>query len=87
MTSEKIRSKFDFLRPAMDERMCRLWAANEARALGVGGEETVSAATELSCAQIRAGVEELERLAAVPVPPVVQKPKRWPRAVWQPQVS
>jgi hypothetical protein len=84
MTPEKIRSKFDFLRPAMDERMCRLWAANEARALGVGGEETVSAATELSCAQIRAGVEELERLAAVPVPPVVQKPRRWPSAVWQP---
>jgi hypothetical protein len=83
MTSIEIRSKFDSLRPAMDERMCCLWAANEARALGVGGEETVSAATGLSCAQIRAGAEELERLATVPIPPVVQEPRRRPSTVRQ----
>jgi len=34
---EQLRSKFRALAPVMDERMTRLWAAAEARALGRSG--------------------------------------------------
>jgi len=57
-----IKEKFVRLRPAMDERMCRLWAANEAIACGRGGESAVSAATGLSRASIYSGADELKRL-------------------------
>jgi len=76
-----IKSKFDLLRPALDERTCCLWAATEARVLGAGGEEMISAATGLSCDQIRAGAEELERLAAAPAGTVPPVPRRRPRVV------
>jgi hypothetical protein len=59
-----IKDKFERLHLAMDEKMCRLWAANEALALGWGGESVVSAATGLSRARIRSGLEELKQLAA-----------------------
>jgi len=58
-----IKEKFERMRPLMDERLCRLWAANEAHALGFGGVTAVSAATGLSRDSIRAGAEELQRLA------------------------
>jgi hypothetical protein len=62
---ETIKSKFESLRPVMDERMCRLWAACEARSLGHGGETVVAAATGLSPTTVRAGLEELGQLASV----------------------
>jgi hypothetical protein len=74
-----IKSKFDLLRRAMDERTCCLWGASEVRALGTGGEEMVITATGLSRDQLRAGAEELERLAAAPpdaVPPVLRRRPR-----------
>jgi hypothetical protein len=77
------KSKFDLLRPAMDERMCRLWAANEARALGVGGEEMVSTATGPSATEIRVGAEELERLTTAPQATLPPKTRRHPRPVRQ----
>jgi hypothetical protein len=61
---ETIRNKFESLRPLMDERMCRLWAACEARPLGHGGKALVAAATGLDPATVRAGIRELERLAS-----------------------
>jgi hypothetical protein len=61
-----IKEKFERLRPVMDERMSRLWAANEATGLGFSGEVAVSAATGLSRARIRAGAKELQRLTANP---------------------
>jgi hypothetical protein len=80
-----IRDKFEQLRPAMDERLCRLWAAVEARALGFGGETLVSAATGLSRATVRAGADELERLAAEPGAVVAHEPsRRPPRVVREP---
>jgi transposase len=66
-TTAEIRNKFDRLRAVMDERMCRLWTANEALELHCGGESIVSAATGVSRATIRAGIKELERLAKMPV--------------------
>jgi len=58
-----IKSKFEILRPLMNERLCRLWAATEVRPLGHGGLTLVSKATGLSCACIRAGLRELKLLA------------------------
>lgn len=59
-----IKDKFDRLRLLMDERMCRLWAANEALALGYGGETVVSVATGISRARIQTGKNELQQLSA-----------------------
>jgi len=47
------------LRPILDERLRRLWAAAEALALGTGGIAVLSEATGLSRTTIRAGIEEL----------------------------
>ena len=57
---ERIRRKYDLLRPTMHERMRRQWAAAEARELGWGGVTTVALATGLSRTTITAGLEELE---------------------------
>jgi hypothetical protein len=60
-TSEEIRAKFEVLKPVMDERTRRLWAATEARAIGRGGIARVSQATGISPVTIRAGLSQLER--------------------------
>jgi transposase len=56
---ETLRSKYELLRPFMDERLRRLWAATEAKALGRGGISQVAAATGLSRQTIAAGLREL----------------------------
>jgi transposase len=62
--TQAIATKFAVLRPLLDERARRLWAAVEARTIGRGGISRVAAATGLSRATIRAGVQEL----TLPVP-------------------
>ena len=54
-----IRAKFEGLRPYLDERRRRLWAATEALALGRGGVTVVAAATGLRRNTIQAGLGEL----------------------------
>lgn len=66
MDLSAIQSKFELLRPVMDEKMCRLWAASEARVLGHGGITLVAAATGLSRYRIHTGIRELEQLAHTP---------------------
>ena len=58
-TSEAIAAKFIILRPLLDERARRVWAAVEARAMGRGGLSRVAEATGLSRVTIRAGLQEL----------------------------
>jgi hypothetical protein len=58
-TSEAIAAKFLILRPLLDERARRVWAAVEARAMGRGGISRVAEATGLSRVTIRAGLQEL----------------------------
>jgi len=58
-----IKSKFEILRPLMNERLCRLWAATEVHSLGHGGLTLVSKATGLSSACIRTGIREFKLLA------------------------
>jgi Rhodopirellula transposase DDE domain len=61
-----IKSKFESLRPALDERLCRLWAASESRAIGRGGITRVCAATGLSHKTVVKGLHELQLLDAIP---------------------
>jgi hypothetical protein len=56
---EMIRTKFESLKPVMNERMTRLWAGAEADALGNGGIAIVEEATGMSRTTIRAGRDEL----------------------------
>jgi hypothetical protein len=62
---ETIKRKFESLRPAMDVRMCRLWAGSEARSLGHGGQSLVAAATGLGVATVRRGIAELRRVISM----------------------
>ena len=57
---EAIRVKFQRLRPLMNERLRRHWAACEALALGWGGSSAVATATELSRTTIWAGILEVQ---------------------------
>ena len=56
----QIRRKYRALRPEMDERMRRQWAAAEAKELGWGGVSLVANATGLSRPTISVRIEELE---------------------------
>ncbi len=60
-----IKGKYDSLRPVLNERVRRLWAAAEARAIGRGGIARVRAATGLSRQTIRTGLRELRLLDGI----------------------
>ena len=66
---ESVRTRYETLRPAMDERMCRLWAATEARALGRGGITLVAQATGMMRKRVAAGLRELDPIAGDPLAP------------------
>jgi hypothetical protein len=53
-----IKQKFRVLNPLLDERIRRLWAAGEAKALGWGGIAVVAQATGLSRTTISVGLRE-----------------------------
>ena len=59
-TVEILTKKFEALRPLLNERALRRWAAVEAQALGRGGITRVAEATGLSRATIQAGMAELQ---------------------------
>ena len=72
-----IRAKFESLRPFLDERRRRLWAATEALALGRGGVTVVAQATALRRNTIQAGIRELQTRAPVAAgEPVLAGPDR-----------
>jgi hypothetical protein len=56
-----ISEKFAVLRPCLNERQRRLWAATEARALGHGGIRCVAEATKLSQTTVQSGISDLQR--------------------------
>src|SRR5438045_1771564 len=69
---EKIRTKFNLLRPLLNERLRRHWAASESLTLPRGGIGLVAQATGLSRTTIWTGQKELRRLAQIPpegIPP------------------
>ena len=61
----RIRRKYRSLRPGMDERLRRQWAAAEARDVGWGGVTAVAEASGLSRVTITKGVRELAQPARV----------------------
>src|SRR6266849_8624090 len=65
-TLETVRRKFELLRPLMNERLRRHWAACEALTLQRGGATLVAQATGLSRTTIWAGLRELRHAQAVP---------------------
>jgi transposase len=62
-----IRQRFLELRPALDERGRRLWAASEAKALRYGGITLVARATGISRRAIHAALNEMH--AGITLPP------------------
>ena len=54
-----VRNKYQALRPVMDEKVRRRWAACEAMAIGWGGITAVAEATGLSRPPLRAGIAEV----------------------------
>src|SRR5215210_5080726 len=65
-TLEAVRRKFELLRPLMNERMRRYWAACEAMTLQRGGVTLVAQATGLSRTTIWLGLRELRDGEASP---------------------
>jgi transposase len=63
-TSAQIQRKFELLRPLLNERQRRLWAAAEALAIGHGGLTRVADATGLDVRTLRAGLRELRQREA-----------------------
>ena len=63
---EAVRRKFELLRPLMNDRLRRHWAACEAQSLPRGGITLVAQATGLSRTTIWAGLRELRHPEAVP---------------------
>jgi transposase len=70
---EMIRAKYSALKPQLDERTRRLWAAAEANALGHGGTRTVATATGMSATTIRCGRRELATYQQSTPPAVKQR--------------
>ena len=60
--TQAVQAKFVALKPLLDERTRRRWAAVEARAIGRGGIARVAEATGMSRTTIQAGIKELDRL-------------------------
>ena len=58
--TDGIKVRFEVLRPVLDERTRRLWAAAEAQAIGRGGIARVAEATGLSRDTVRAGLREIQ---------------------------
>ena len=56
----EVRNKYQALRPVMDEKVRRRWAACEAMAIGWGGITAVAAAPGLSRPTLRAGIAEVQ---------------------------
>jgi hypothetical protein len=74
-----VEAKYITLKPLLDERARRLWAAVEARSLGRGGIIRVAEATGLARATIRAGWKQLELSTSEDDEPLSSGPipKKW----------
>ena len=57
-----IRSRYEMMRPGLDERERRLLAAAEARTAGYGGVSAVARATGIARSTIDRGLKDLESL-------------------------
>src|SRR3989442_8243872 len=83
--TQTIAAKFAILRPLLDERARRLWAAVEARAIGRGGISRGAEATGLSRPTIRAGLQELASPVLATGPQAPTERVRYPGGGRKPQ--
>ncbi len=58
-----LREKYAALKPVMDERTRRIWAATEAKTIGRGGQTAVARATGMSRRTIASGLREVQQAA------------------------
>jgi transposase len=65
---ESLASRFEVLKPHLNERQRRLWLGAEARELGSGGAGVVARAVGVAGDTVRRGREELEDPQALPYP-------------------
>jgi Rhodopirellula transposase DDE domain len=79
-TLEAVRRKYELLRPLMNERMRRHWAASEALTLQRGGITLVAQATGLSRTTIQTGLQELKHPAGATEDPLPAQCIRHPGA-------
>ena len=63
---ETLKSKYQLLRPILDERTRRLWAAAEALSIGYGGIQQVYVATGISRKTIATGIRQLQNPVSEP---------------------
>ena len=56
-----VRCQYELLRPSLDERGRRLFAASQVRALGYGGLSLVARATGMAPSTIGRGLKELDQ--------------------------
>ena len=61
---EAIRTRFELLGTALNERQRRLWAAAESKSIGRGGVSRVARAVGISRRTIHDGLAELDRVSA-----------------------
>ena len=61
-----IRSRFEAMRPRLDERGRRLFCAAEARSVGYGGVSVVARATGIARSTINRGLKDLNSLDPAP---------------------
>jgi Rhodopirellula transposase DDE domain len=66
---QAINTKYEALKPELDERARRVWAATEAHSLGHGGVATVARATGLAESTVRLGKQEVTRPAQATAAP------------------
>jgi hypothetical protein len=66
-----IRSRFDAMRPRLDERERRLFCAAEARSVGYGGVSVVARATGIARSTINRGLKDLDAIG--PASPKVRR--------------
>jgi len=59
--TDLIKQRCAILEPFLDERLRRLYAAAEAKALGYGGVSAVARATGVSRGAIASGLQEIHR--------------------------
>jgi len=59
---QPVREKYERLKPHLEERGKRLWAANEALSFGPGGMRAVAEALEMSTKTILEGKRELQEV-------------------------
>ena len=70
---QEVRERYERIRPTLDERSRRLFAANEALQFAYGGRDAVERATGVAKNTIRRGIAELQGLDKLAPPPGKQR--------------